>query len=338
MGAGEPEGRPARLARLRAVAQRALAGYDLPGPSARLICDGWNTTYRVDAADGQRFLLRLQRAPVTSVDRIAAELAWLDALGRDTDLVVPAVIRRRDGRAAAVEAAAGASRVCVLFRWTRGRFLEDGLRPVHLRRVGALLARLHDHAGTYTLPAGVTARRLYGVDEPSWYVADPIGPPTVDRLVALIDDVYGAGSGALVRAALERVRAVGAGLGEGPAEFGLVHGDLHQENYLFTAGGRVAAIDFDDCGFGHHAYDVAIPVAELSFRPDIGDLQAALLAGYRAVRPFSAAAEASIPTFVQLKRIQLMFWNIDRRAGATAHRWRRDVAADLVRIRHFLAA
>jgi Ser/Thr protein kinase RdoA (MazF antagonist) len=251
---------------------------------------------------------------------------------------VPGVVSRRDGRAAAVETAAGVSRVCVLFGWTHGRFLEDGLRPVHLRRVGALLARLHDHTGTYTLPAGVTARRLYGADEPSWYVADPVGPPTVDRLAALIEDVYGAGSGALVRAALERVRAAGAALGEGPDEFGLVHGDLHQENFLFTAGGRVAAIDFDDCGFGHHAYDVAIPVAELSFRPDIADLQAALLAGYRAVRPFSPAAERSIPTFVQLKRIQLMFWNIDRRAGATAHRWRRDVATDLAHLRSFLAA
>lgn len=31
---------------------------------------------------------------------------------------------------------------------------------------------------------------------------------------------------------------------------GLIHGDLHQENYLFCRG-AVGAIDFDDCGYGH---------------------------------------------------------------------------------------
>jgi hypothetical protein len=43
----------------------------------------------VDTADGSRLLLRLHRAEVTGVDQIAAELAWLDALARDTALPVP---------------------------------------------------------------------------------------------------------------------------------------------------------------------------------------------------------------------------------------------------------
>jgi Ser/Thr protein kinase RdoA (MazF antagonist) len=180
------------------VAERAVSSYDVPDPSTRLVAHAWNTTYRVDSGDGKRYLLRVHREPVTSVDQIGAELAWLDALSRDTDLLVPQVVRRRDGRAAAVETAAGASRVCVLFRWISGRFLEAGLRPAHLDQVGRLLARLHEHA-------------------------------------------------AVVRGTLQRVRRARVELGDGPGEFGLIHGDLHQENFLF-AGGRAAAIDFDDCG------------------------------------------------------------------------------------------
>lgn len=330
--------RRAQLGGLRRVAARALAAYPVPEPSVRLIAHSWNTTYRVDAADGRRYLLRIHRAALTGVEQVAAELAWLAALGRDTDLAVPAVVRRRDGRVAAVEEAAGVRRVCVLLRWIPGRFLEAGLRPVHLARVGRLLAALHQHAAAYTPPAGVAARTLYGVDEPSWYAADPLAPSTVERLAAGMDEVHGAGGGEVVRSVLERVRAARTLLGRGPDEFGLIHGDLHQENYLFAAGGRVAVIDFDDCGLGHHAYDLAVPIGELRFRPDVADLRAALLAGYREVRPFSAAAEASIDAFMELKRTQLMFWTLDRRTGPTAHCWRAELDSDLAALRAFLLA
>ena len=257
--------------RLRATAARALAAYPLVEPVHTLVSDGWNTTYRVDTPDGRRHLLRVHRGGVTGVDQVEAELAWLDALARDTDLPVPRVVRRRDGAPAAVVD----GRVCVLLSWTPGRFLEDGLRPVHLRRVGGLLAALHEHSRTWSVPPGVEVRPLYGVDDRSWRDPDQLGEASVARVSAVAQDAYGADAGAVVRAVLTRVRDTADGLGRGPAGYGLLHGDLHQENFLFTAGGRVAAIDFDDCGAGHDAYDLAIPVAELSFRPDVADLRAA---------------------------------------------------------------
>lgn len=91
----------------------------------------------------------------------------------------------------------------------------------------------------------------------------------------------------------------------------------------------MTAIDFDDCGFGHHSYDIAIPVAELRWREDVGQLRTALPAGYRAVRPLSAAAEASIDAFMELKRIQLTFWTLDRRTEDMADSWRAELEVDL---------
>lgn len=141
----------------------------------------------------------------------------------------------------------------------------------------------------------------------------------------------------MVTATMERIRAAADGLGTGPAEYGLLHGDLHYENFLFTAGGRAAAIDFDDCGLGHDAYDLAVPVAELRHRDDIDALRAALVAGYRDVRPLSAAAEASIDAFAELKRVQLMFWILDRRHDDAAEWWHRSTTNDLAALRAFLA-
>jgi Ser/Thr protein kinase RdoA (MazF antagonist) len=61
--------------------------------------------------------------------------------------------------------------------------------------------------------------------------------------------------------------------------FGLIHADLHQENYLFH-GKQVRAIDFDDCGYGPFVYDLAVTLSELEHRADYPTLRAALLAGY----------------------------------------------------------
>lgn len=335
MNGSEPtplERRPLRAAS-RAVADQALSAYDLQPTTVRLISDEWNTTYRVTGDDGEQYLLRLHRPAVTSTEPVRVELDWLTALARDTALLVPRVLLRRDARPAAIVSAAGIQRVCVVFRWIDGRFLEAGLRPVHLRRVGRLAAQLHDHSATYRPPR--RPRRLYGVDDLTWNVEDPLAPESVDRLSRTMDEVYEAGSGSVVQDFLARVRNVRDALGESPDEYGLVHGDLHQENVLFTDG-QAAAIDFDDCGLGHHAYDLAVLVSELAFRSDVADLQVALLAGYREIRSFSAAAEAAMPTFAELKRTQIMFWNLDRREGATAQKWRGWVGADLAALAAFL--
>lgn len=318
------------LLRPRRIATEAVAAYDLAAPRLRLIADGWNTTFRVDTADGDRHLLRVHRAAVPDVGRIGTELAWLEALARDTGLLVPRVVRRTDGAPAAVVG----GRVCVLLSWTRGRFLDDGLRPAHLQRVGGLLAALHEHTRTFPAPPGT--RRVYGVDDASWWVPDQLGDRTLDRLAGHAQETYGEDAGEVSRAMLTRIREVAAGLGEGPDEFGLIHGDLHQENFLFAPGGAAAAIDFDDCGLGHHAYDLAVPLAELRHRDDLPALRTALLAGYREVRPLSAPAEAAIDTFMELKRVQLMFWIMDRRLGDAADWWRESVGNDLAAIRAVL--
>ena len=87
-------------------------------------------------------------------------------------------------------------------------------------------------------------------------------------------------------------------LGQGPETFGLVHGDLHQENYLFHQG-QVRAIDFDDCGFGHYIYDIAVTLFNVRFRDNTPQLRESFLAGYRSIRPLSAEHEQYLDTFAE---------------------------------------
>ena len=57
-------------------------------------------------------------------------------------------------------------------------------------------------------------------------------------------------------------------------------------------------IDFDDCDFGYFLYDIATLLGRIEMREGYATLRAALLDGYRQVRPLSAEHEAHLDLFV----------------------------------------
>lgn len=78
-----------QVARLRPTAHAALRGYTLDVTQLRLLNHGFNTIFRVDTSTGERYALRLNVNSRRSPAPIAAEMAWLDALSRDTALQLP---------------------------------------------------------------------------------------------------------------------------------------------------------------------------------------------------------------------------------------------------------
>jgi Ser/Thr protein kinase RdoA (MazF antagonist) len=94
-------------------------------------------------------------------------MAWLTALRRETDLGVPDPVRSRDGSFVVVAEDAGVPvpHACVLMRWLPGRFSDQHLTPAHLRRVGILEARLHDHAESWIPPSGFWRPRVDTVSD-----------------------------------------------------------------------------------------------------------------------------------------------------------------------------
>jgi Ser/Thr protein kinase RdoA (MazF antagonist) len=73
-------------------------------------------------------------------------------------------------------------------------------------------------------------------------------------------------------------------------------------------------INFDDCGWGHYLYDLAVTTLHVVPSPPYGPgLRAAFLAGYRQVRELSPAHEALIDTFWMLRELQDMTWYLQER-------------------------
>src|SRR4051812_14230964 len=89
--------RRSQISRWRRLAETALAAYDLPAPQLTLIAHRFNTTFQVDTATGERYVLRIHRAGTPTVASVGAELAWLAALRRDIDLEVPDPVPTRNG-------------------------------------------------------------------------------------------------------------------------------------------------------------------------------------------------------------------------------------------------
>lgn len=263
----------AQVARIRRTALRAIADYPVDEPRLSFIAHGENTTFRVDSGDG-RFLMRVHRPNrhgpgVDSRVAVGSELAWLAALQADTDLSVPTPIRTRSGQ----WTADADDLVCSLLGWQNGRMQAENPRPVHFRRLGGVLARLHDHASTWDPPAGFVRMRwdwetYFGntMEYGGVSAADcwDLLPPPVR---AQFDEIA------------RRMRQIMADLGSKPDAFGLIHADLHLENALFD-GDAVRVIDFDDSGFGYWLYDLAVPLWDNRSRDNYPAFRAALLAGY----------------------------------------------------------
>jgi Ser/Thr protein kinase RdoA (MazF antagonist) len=289
--------RSGRTRRLRRLAEAALTAYDVPVARLTPLGHGLNTTFRVDGADGHRYVLRVQRPDGPGAAQVRSELAWLAALRRETDLVVPLPVptRARDLVTVVADPAVPEPRTCVLSHWVEGRFVDERLSAPQLYAVGEFTARLHLHGARMN---GLDRRRVDDLTEFGRTQVDGFSATVVERAVAA------AGGDERIRRAVARVRAVRAELGFGSDVFGLVHGDLHQDNYLLHRG-RVHAIDFDDCGYGHYAYDLAVACAALAHLPHREELKEALLDGYRSVRPAAATTDPDVlAAFAGLRRVQ----------------------------------
>ena len=85
--------------RLRRVVFAALEEYDLDVTQVRLITNLFNAIFRIDTADGARYVMRVCRADKgpTHLTQLRSEMMWLAALRKDARLAVPEPVRTRGG-------------------------------------------------------------------------------------------------------------------------------------------------------------------------------------------------------------------------------------------------
>jgi Ser/Thr protein kinase RdoA (MazF antagonist) len=280
--------------RLREVAKVALSHYDLKVQAFHTLLHLENTTFRVEGDRDRQFTLRINRPSHRTEAQVRSEVAWLSSIRRDTELAVPEPVPNAGGDMVTRAAAPGVpeERICVLFKWVEGSFYRERLSPVALERVGRFTARLHQHAIGFNPPPDFSRHNVE--------FGDGDEPGEIARLMvkgfeegAAIIRPHDLATFTMARHHIqEKVDATGHGRGV----FGLIHADLHHGNYLFH-NTEVRAIDFDDCGWGHFLYDLAVTQWYLQARPRYEAMCQAHLAGYQSIRRLSEEQLALLPTF-----------------------------------------
>jgi Ser/Thr protein kinase RdoA (MazF antagonist) len=271
-----------------ALAVRLEAGYELDAVTAcRFLHRGLNDSYLVETANG-RYVLRVYRAGWRTPDEIAYEIAALEHLGRK-GVPVALPVRRRDGAAIDWLPAPEGSRAAVLFTHAPGRELDGSVEDS--RRYGRAVASVHRATDDF---APEHARFSLDLDHLLTEPMAAIRPFLCHRPVDL-DFLETVASG-LAR----RIAALPAG----EMDRGFCHGDFHGDN-AHIGERAVTLFDFDCCGPGWRAYDIAV------FRWRWGDDEkgnerwAAFLEGYRSLRPIGERDLAAVPLFVAARAIWL---------------------------------
>ncbi len=326
------------MRRTTLVRRKALEAYAVPVTGVKPLTQVYNKNFRISTQNGEQFLLRIYHPRRTSVEVARSELLWLAALSQDTDLSVPEPVLNNERQYVTVVSNENLPQpcLCALLHWTRGRFLSRTLTPSHLFQVGELTARLHDHATDWERPAGFTRRRVDNLFCLRQEQDDNFDETVAAQAVQAVAAVSTPHEGRMVAEVIQKVWAVLRGLGEGRDTFGLIHGDLHQTNYLFY-NGRAGAIDFDDCGFGHWLYDLAVTLYCLQDHPDFAALREAFLTGYRRSHPLSMEQEAHLGTFMALRTLQDMLWDIEERdQPAFRDMWQAQMINRLQALRRFV--
>ena len=294
---------PAVVAGLERMVTAALPQWSLsPRTAVSVLNLSENATFSLcDPEDGRELVLRVHRVGYSSPEEIRSELAWIEALARERVVETATPIAGRDGQLlqTLISESGASSRNAVAFARLPGAAPDPAADTVHwFDRLGEVTARMHRHARVWGRPPGFRRKR--------WDLESMVGPDAYWGPWREAIGLTPAG-GTIIEAALRVIERRLARYGSGPDRFGLVHADLHLAN-LLVHDTHLRIIDFDDCGFSWFMYDFATAVSFIEHQPNVPELLAAWVTGYRRVMPLAGGDLAEIPTFVILRRILLSAW------------------------------
>jgi Ser/Thr protein kinase RdoA (MazF antagonist) len=278
---------------LEAVALEALRAYDVEVADCAFAAQAFNAVFRVNAADGSRYALRVGSELRIHADGCEeVEAAWVNAL-HAAGFPVARAVPARDG-AAVVDV--GAHR-CVLFDWVSGRSLREHVTPELVRAAGVLTATLHERVREY--PGEQPAGALRGDRVLSFSLANRLDelrprfgsalPDAVGRAQEFVDTLWR----------------------DPPHAPHLLHGDVNLGNVM-ADGERVALLDFQDLTWGFEVQDVVIAMLSLPHRD-------AFRAGYASVRAWPDVDSETWAALEAARHLNILNFGLsNRKAGLEA--------------------
>ena len=272
------------------VALTAAACWNADPESIAYVRSSANHIFRFSQG-GAPCYLRLSPAPERSLAFLAGEVDWLrDLHARGLPVAFPQPSDRGAWIEILTDPADGLAYHAAAFAALPGlAWLEpEELTAAQRRDWGRLAARLHTAGDVFQPRPGAPRRPDWRA---RWQAAADSLPPDEPAARAVL---------AQGLAWLAETAASGPWGGSWGGPWGLIHGDLELDNLVWD-GAAFAALDFDDCGYGPPAVDLALALRDVWAPPDGGPAAQEVLAAYAEQRPLPPDIAAQINFALQVE-------------------------------------
>jgi Ser/Thr protein kinase RdoA (MazF antagonist) len=267
-----------------------LKKYGISDAEVECINFEFNATFSVSTQSGQKYALRLNINSTRTVSNILAETQWVRELARIPSVNVPTPIATLDDQfvVSALHEDSGQTICGVMYTWLEGEEIGDEPTLDQLRRVGQAIAHMHQNKSEFQLTDGAELPTFndffWGTEDFLFSVRSTLSPENKtlmkqahDLIMQFTNELY----------ATSPVR--------------IIHADFHGWNLMWHED-QVFIFDFDDCGFGVEAQDIAVALYWLN----TPTADSTLLEGYRSVRPLPAYSDKAMKALLLQRRLLLL--------------------------------
>ncbi len=223
------------------ILHEAIERYDIAPDKIKLL-DGFESYMYEFEKDDRDFILRIGHSRRRSPEMIYGEVDWINYLATNGAGVARAVESAQGNLVEIIPDAKDGAFLATAFvkaqgadAWTAGWWHGDWFVEY-----GRLLGKMH------------RLTKSYKPKQPEWK------RPSWDAPENLEVEAHIPESEAIVTEKFQVLMQHLQSLPKGQDNYGLIHQDAHGGNFFVDDNGQITLFDFDDCVYGHFAYDVAM--------------------------------------------------------------------------------
>lgn len=264
--------------------------YDLPGPLiGKFYVLGLHDNFLIETKH-KKYILRVYRNDWRTPDEIHFELDLLTFLREKQVAVAWPVQTRTDNAGVRIECPEG-ERVVALFHYADGYAPEENIEPAQCSLLGEAVSEIHNLTQSF---ASSHKRKILDSD---YLVGN-----SIDAIMPFLDS----SSKKYMESLGNRLRRSWPEIPAGEGTFGICIGDVNAKNFHIDDRSKLTLFDFDQCGYGFRAFEIAKFFSSIRSHRLNRALLAAFLVGYERKRRLTPAENAAIPYFTLVAVVWVM--------------------------------
>lgn len=281
------------------VAHLANRYYTLPGfQSCKYYVLGLHDNYLIQTRD-HKYILRIYRNNWRSEGEIFFELELLDFLGSHNAPVAAPIATIAGELCFFIDSPEG-KRAAALFPYAQGTAPGNEITVEQSTLLGETVAGIHDIAqGFKTRFTRPVLDIPYLLDE-SIHAIEPFVEPDVRSYLRTLQ---------------KDIKDTLPVIPQSAPYFGICIGDVNASNFHIDDNRQITLFDFDQCGYGHRAFEIGKFFASLKTDSAKQAIADAFIEGYQRLRKLTDEELSAIPLYEKLANIWVMaihVYNADR--------------------------